>query len=363
MSNTEFELRVQELAKVGMMPYAAFENRYQHDGIGAALVVRAALYFKSGFSPEKRSAIAHIFEAYLKIAKAAKGEMGSVPLKWLWFNGKRALPLSTAPSLSALRHDVGENEAFDATYVGGEAARDASLYEFTTFCLEKWQSELGTRGLDTLVFTLPVPFVRSTPEAFTSLFQDAATKLDAIHGHAGLAVNLSPTGREENESSEYFMAQQLGPGVDVGDPLAMKVADLVNQIKTIDWLTLIDATMLSKVGGIDRLRSELPPDWYSVAPCAQGVMIRAGVLPQAGVRDRDGDTAAPPPAYIVLNAALRALIPDSISILQQGAVNGEAPVYNSKTSSNAWLRRFDVSAEQLLAAKAAVLDTPRLPSP
>ncbi|EIP89255.1 hypothetical protein A33K_12834 [Burkholderia humptydooensis MSMB43] len=41
-------------------------------------------------------------------------------------------------------------------------------------------------------------------------------------------------------------------------------------------------------------------------------------------------------------------------------MNGDAPVFNSKTSSNAWLRRLDVSSDELLAAKAAVLDTPRL---
>lgn len=70
-----------------------------------------------------------------------------------------------------------------------------------------------------------------------------------------------------------------------------------------------------------------------------------------------------PPAYVVLNAALRPLVAETVSILQHGTINGDTSVYNSVTSSDAWLRRFDVSAEQLLAAKAAVLDTPRLPSP
>lgn len=69
---------------------------------------------------------------------------------------------------------------------------------------------------------------------------------------------------------------------------------------------------------------------------------------------------APPPAFVVLNAALRDILADTVSILQRGTVNGDAPVYNSKPSSDARLRRFEVSTEQLLQAKAAVLDTLKL---
>ncbi|WGS41867.1 DUF3396 domain-containing protein [Burkholderia sp. JSH-S8] len=358
MSNDN-EQRVQELAQAGMMPFAIFEPRYSHEGIGAALVVRAAIYFKGGYTRDKRDALAWAFDRYVTIARQASGPGVDDPVKWLWFNGKKAVPIAKAPALSSLASSVGSNEGFDATYVGGDTARDASFYEFTTFCLEQFQAELGTRGLDVMVFTLPAPFVRSNPAPFVQLFRDAAAALDAIHGHAGLAVNLSPPGRTENESSEYFMSQQLGPGIDVGNPAAMKVRDLTDRIKTVDWLTLIDKAMLGKIGGIDALQSELPKDWYDLAPCSQGLMIRAGVTPEAGVAQADAAPTAPP-AYVVLYAALRKIVTDTVSILQRGTVNGDAPVYNSKTSSDAWLRRFDVPEKQLLDAKAAVLETPKL---
>ncbi|AJY42409.1 DUF3396 domain-containing protein [Burkholderia humptydooensis] len=352
--------RAQELSKVGMLPYALLEPRYAHDGIGAALTVRAALYFKGGYTSAKRQAIAAAFDAYIALARGAIEGQDSNPVTWLWFNGKRALRFAKAPSLRALEKRTGENEGFDACYVGGESARDASYFEFTTFCLEKFQADLGTRGLDVAVFSLPSPFVRQDPDAFVKLFLAVAAMLEAVHGHAGLAINLSPTGRTENESSEYYLAQRLGPGVDIGDPLAMEVRDLTDRIKTVDWLTLIDKAMLGKVGDIDALQSALPKDWYALVPCAQGLMIRAGVAPEAGVAHADTAPSAPP-AYVVLNAALRPLVADTVSILQRGTVNGDAPVYNSKASSNAWLRRFDVSESELLNAKAAVLDTPRLP--
>ncbi len=360
MMSNDNERRIQELAQAGMMPFAILEPRYPHDGIGAALVVRASLYFKGGYTRDKRDALAWVFDRYVEIARQASAPNTDHPLRWLWFNGKKALPLAKAPALSALASSVGANEGFDATFVGGETARDASFYEFTTFCLEQFQAELGTRGLDVLVFTFPAPFVRTNPTPFIRLFRDAAAAVDAIHGHAGLAVNLSPTSRTENESSEYLMAQQLGPGVDVGSPIAMKVRDLTDRIKTVDWLTLIDKPMLAKVGGIATLQSALPTDWYDLTPCAQGLLIRAGTIPEAGVQGATG-ALAPPPAYVVVNAALRAIVADTVSILQRGTANGDAPVYNTQTSSNAWLRRFDVSENELLNAKAAVLDTPKLP--
>ena len=52
----------------------------------------------------------------------------------------------------------------------------------------------------------------------------------------------------------------------------------------------------------------------------------------------------------MLNAALREILADSIGSLQRGTVNGDAPVYNTKPSSNAWLRRFDLSPDDLFRA-------------
>ncbi|NIE83935.1 MULTISPECIES: type VI immunity family protein [unclassified Burkholderia] len=352
--------QLQRLAQAGMMPNAIFEPRYAHKGIGAALVVRSAMYFKGGYTRNKRDALAWVFDRYVTVARGTGTPGTEQPLKWMWFNGKRALPIAKAPALASLASSVGANEGFDATFVGGDTAREASFYEFTTFCIEQFQADLGTRGLDVLVFTFPAPVVRANPEPFVQLFREAATAVDAIHGHAGFAVNLSPPGRVENESSEYFIAQMLGPGIDVGNPISMMVRDLTDRLKTVDWLTLIDKAMLGKVGGLSTLQSELPKDWYDLMHCAQGLLIRAGVAPEAGA---EGDTApSAPPAYVVLNAALRPIVADTVSILQRGTVNGDAPVYNSVASSNAWLRRYDVSGDELLAAKAAVLDTPKLPS-
>lgn len=53
---------------------------------------------------------------------------------------------------------------------------------------------------------------------------------------------------------------------------------------------------------------------------------------------------------------------DSLDALQHGTVNGGAPTYNTATSTAEWLHRFEVSEDELLDAKAGVLNTPRLTS-
>jgi hypothetical protein len=66
------------------------------------------------------------------------------------------------------------------------------------------------------------------------------------------------------------------------------------------------------------------------------------------------------PAYVVLDAALRPIRAGEMDILQRDTVNSAAPVYNTKASTAAWLRRFETDENGLLAAKAALLDTPSL---
>nr|WP_256730718.1 type VI immunity family protein [Burkholderia pseudomallei] len=62
--------------------------------------------------------------------------------------------------------------------------------EFVTLCLEDWQAALN-RGLDVLSFSVPPAFLTVCPNIFQPLFAQAVDDLDAVHGHAGYAVNLS----------------------------------------------------------------------------------------------------------------------------------------------------------------------------
>jgi hypothetical protein len=198
--------------------------------------------------------------------------------------------------------------------------------------------------------------VQERPDAFAKLFFDAVARLKAPWGHAGVAVNLSPTGREENEATEHWASQTM-PGLDVGFPADLSVRKLKGQLKTVDWLTAISKPMLEAAGGLAALRAHLPPNWFSIGDYGSGVVIRAGVLPESGISDDEGKPPYNPPAYVVLDAALRPIRASEMDSLQRGTVNGDAPVYNTKASATTWLRRFETDEDSLLAAKAALLDT------
>ena len=334
-----------------LVPNGLLEPRYSHDGIGAAFVVRAALYFERAFDPTTRAALVECFDEF---AASADGK-----LTFLWHNDKAAQPFEQAKPMGVTAAALKSDDRFDFDYVSGERSSDAGLWEFSVAGLRQWQEKMGSRGVNSLAFSWPVVAVQENPDAFAKLFYNAAHRLSALHGQAGFAVNLSPTAPHENEATEHWISQIM-PGLDVGSPGSTTVRSLKGKIKTVNWLTAIGKPLLDAIGGVSALRSELPPDWFAIGDYGAGVVIRAGVMPESGASESEDKPSFLPPAYVVLDNALRPIRAGSLDSLQRGTVNAGAPVYNTKASTEAWLRRFEVSDDQLLAAKAAVLDTPRL---
>ncbi|WGS49298.1 DUF3396 domain-containing protein [Paraburkholderia sp. D15] len=347
----DYLLWAKENQSNALIPNALLEPRHSHEGVGAALVVRAVLYFERAYETSVRLALADCFDEF----RAATGDV----FKFVWHNGKAAQTADKAKPMRVLAASLGENDCFDFQYMSGEQPSDACLWSFRVFGMPAWEEKMGTRGIDVLAFSWPMVAVQDNPDAFARLFFNAAQRLNAVHGHAGHAINLSPVARQQNESTEFWISQMM-PGTDVGPPTANAVRDLKGQIKTVGWLTAIDVAMLGKAGGVRGLRGELPPSWFSLNDYGAGVVIRAGVWPESGAAVTEGGKSFPPPAYVVLDRALRLVRVNGLDVLQQGTVNGDAPVYNTFSSTNAWLSRFETSGDGLLAAKAALLDTPPL---
>lgn len=338
--------------RAGLFPYALFEPRYPHDGVGAALVVRGVLYFENAYAGPTREAIAECFDRYLTIAKDE--------MKWLWHNDKAAISVAKAKPMRRLAASLSEDDRFDFDYLSGKEPGDASFLEFHVKGLRGWQEKSGTWGYNMLSFSLPIDYCKAYPLAFSTLFLEFARRLQAVHGYGGHGVNLSFSGRTENESTEYFISKQLGPGIDIGDPGSLAVSKLKGKIKTVSWLTAISQSMLEQIGGVKVLRSELPRDWFAYYDYGVGIVIQAGPQPESGASD-DRETPPDLPAnYVLVDHALKDLIPTTVGALQRGTVSGDAPVYNTKEASDAWLRRFDVPEDQLLTYKAALLRLPRL---
>ncbi|WP_232448858.1 type VI immunity family protein, partial [Burkholderia ubonensis] len=241
--------------------------------------------------------------------------------------------------------------------------RKRDVFQSVALRAEKFAltAEQGDRGLDAMVFTVPRRFLEMCPGTFEALFAEFAAAVPTIWGHAGIGVNLPPLDPEANEASENFWSRLYGPGVDVGDPMRTSIRDLVDKIKTVDWLTALDGDLVRRAGGADALM--LPPDWFRKVPLGQGgLLIQAGVDPVAGVPIGKGIPPAPPAAYVLLNHALRSIVADKSGILQRGTINSTAPLLNTTVASEAWLQRFNVPDDELPGYWVELRKTPKLPA-
>ncbi|KVS51677.1 hypothetical protein WK39_27410 [Burkholderia cepacia] len=323
----------------------------EHDYVGAALVVRAALFFSNGYQADVRRAIAECLHDYAAIA----GDR----LKWIAQDGRKAVKVKDGKVDEAVLTKVPEDQAATAYISSGEKAKDAGLWEFRAFALPKWM-ETPTGGASTLTFSVPVPFIVAYPTAFQKLFVDCARRLNVYSGYAGYATNLSLTKRDENEPTEYWLSKR-NLALDVGDPM-ISAMHLRDKLKTVGWLTAINQRMVEEVGGLATLRNELPPDWFALYDINGGVVIQAGPVPLPGDAADGGGHGQPvaPANYVILNTALTNVRAATVARLQRGVWGGPAPCYDTVPESDDWLRRFDIGESDVFDYKAKLLKMPRL---
>ncbi|MFP6557089.1 DUF3396 domain-containing protein [Paraburkholderia sp. B3] len=369
MTNDEIKAWVDDPRRADTLPFGVYEPAYRKGITGAALVVRGVLYFRNGHTPAVRQGLVKCFEEYratideythaLEVAAGQKPSK-DVPLRWFYTEGEQPVTYDKAPGFASLAKSVPADVALVATMTSADHKLATGFYEFAVFTIADWQSKLN-RGLDALDFTVPRAFLLQRPGVFQALFTAFAEALPTVHGHAGLAVNLPPMEREANEASEYYLARRYGPGIDVGDPMAVGTVDLVGRIKTVDWMVALDTDLVRAAGGASSL--PLPPEWYVRQPLGDGgLIIQAGAAPESGISAGPGKPPEPPPAYVLLNAALHSLIPEKTDIIQSGTLDSTAPLLNTNVASEAWLRRFDVPKESINDYWRELHTTPKVTS-
>ncbi|CAB3707083.1 hypothetical protein LMG3458_02991 [Achromobacter deleyi] len=318
------------------------------DYVGAVVTVTGTLYFDGGFTLAKRAAIAQCFDDYL-------AQAGDV-FTWLWRgeppSGPPCLRYAKAPAIRDWFNALDEDEEIDLSYTSGAKRQDAGPYAFCVDTAPAWEVKKRPR-LDVLRFALPFAKVVEQPQAFQRLFVAFARRLHAFHGHGGFGFVLSPTEWNSSQPTEAVVSDQFR-GVDVGAPVFSASKLKRDTFKTVSWLTAINHEMVEQAGGLHTLRSALPPDWFAFYDYGTGIVIQAGNEP---------DTAATlidpkPPQYVLPNAALKAQRSAEFWLHLIASAAGEPRLTDFK--GEAWLQRFDVTDDELLDAKARLLDTPRL---
>jgi Protein of unknown function (DUF3396) len=334
------------------IPGAALMKYGPEDYVGATMVLRGTLYFDGSHTPEVREAVCQCFEQYEALAKEH--------LTWLWLEeppkGPDKFTYVKAPKLRDYVSRLLEDDHLGFAYISGKKPHDASRWQFRIFGRRGWQAKMGTWGLASLQFSLPLLYAEENPTAFQQLFVSFARRLRSVHGHGGHALQVSLVREEPNEPAEAMMAE-FANGVDAGDNALIggrAKNGITTRIKTIGWLTAINHDMVKQLGGLFTIRSELPMNWYALYDYGAGLVIQAGPKPELAPVSLDPK----PAAYVLVNALLKEVRIPQIGGLHYGSKDGEPRIVGA--AAEQWLRRFDITDDELLAYKAKLLDEPKL---
>lgn len=369
MNEEQMKAWVADPNRADTLPFGFYEPAYRKGITGAALVVRGVVYFREGHTPAVRAALVKCFEQYnatiteytQALARALQEKPPKDgPLRWFYSEGEQPMPIDKAPRLDTLATTVPADEALVVQMTSADHKLATSFYDFGVFTVADWKATLSG-NLDVLDFTLPRAFLEHRPGVFQALFAAFCEALPTVYGHAGFGVNLPPMEQEANEATEYFFARRYGPGIDVGDPMGYSTVRLVGKIKTVDWIVALNSDLVRAAGGPTSWT--LPPDWFVRQPFGtDGLIIQAGAAPQSGISDGPGKSPLPPPAYILLNAALRPIIAENMDILQRGTLDSTAPLLNTTVATEAWLKRFDLPPGQVTEQWRELHKTPTVGS-
>ncbi|ALM83102.1 hypothetical protein ASB57_09185 [Bordetella sp. N] len=316
--------------------------------VGAVIAITGTLYFQGGHTTERRQAIAECFDAYKDLAGRN--------LKWLWReeapSGPPCQPYNKASPLREMFNKLDEDDLLNFHYTSGIKRDDASMYTSFVNAPRGWKARKGEK-LSVLRFSLPYLDIVEHPRRFQEMFVDFARLLDAEHGHGGFGFVLSSSKWDQDQPTEAFVARRVA-GLDIGEPTFMASALTPDTFKTVGWLTAINERMVEAAGGINALRSELPPAWFAFYDYGNGIVIQAGNEPDIATKELDDK----PPIYVLPNAALRSLRSPE-QWLHIDNLSKDPPRLTG-AAGDAWMQRFDVPDEALLDVKAKLLDWPKL---
>lgn len=266
------------------------------DGLPMALVgLRAAFYLGDCYSREARGPLMAIVEEYLRMA-------GGRIRAYQRAGDRRRM--SAGPDkpvdLERLRERVANFQTDWAIEASGEENINLASH---------WSMVTVADDMGSLLVHFPLTaFKIGAPETFRGLFQRWCSTLNVEHAYAGLGFILPVGGR-----SMFGAIKDMGPfanrfvGLDLDYPntIARRCRD---GIRTVNWLTAIDAKRLDRVGGAQRILKLAGPEVTSM-PYSRGTIFVAGQAPEIG----DKEAGKFPQAYAQLGrlvAPLRSDIPE-----------------------------------------------------
>jgi len=275
-------------------------------------------FFEDGHLVERRRAVYEIMKEYwFRVGEHLRWTTNLETHKWE--------PVTAKHSANAwLAFQPNEPRVWDVNLHAGETFDAASPYRFVG---------LGTPDAESAMSFIsamfPVTWFVEHPEASAvDIVLRWATLLQPRHGTAGLSIvaSLDEASASETQDEARGLAERF-PGFEVDDAL-FESADVQNGIRSVNWLTCIDDSLIARLGGIEALRARVTGDLH-LYEYSGGAIVRAGDFPQAGDRNRQ-ITIEP---YRHAAALLR---PVQIEATHNGIMLGF-----DKESTQDWVNRFN----------------------
>lgn len=273
------------------------EEGMASDGLPMARVgLRAVLYFSDGFTRELRRELMTIVDQYLGFAGdriRAYQRSGD--------RRRQAVTPDKPIDLGRLRDRVEDAQ----TAWGLELSAESDISVASHWSLQAVASDKGY-----LLLHFPVTaFAAAAPHTFRGLFQRWCSALRVQHAYAGLGLVLPVGGNDMSAAIDH-----CGPyatrfvGLDLDYPITVS-ARCKDGIRTVNWLTAINAEWLKRVGGERTVLNVAGPEVQALE-YSDGSIFVAGPAPQVG----DVNAGNFPRAYAQLGhavAPLRTDIPDA----------------------------------------------------
>jgi hypothetical protein len=315
----------------------------------------AVFYFVDAAQPEKRMALAQMLRRF--------HDRYAQHLAWGTFGPKvEQQPYNREKVMECAEwiEQADLNHAVEFTWASGSGLDFVGEYQINAFSVAHWYENVH-RSMSYLRLHFPIEELDEVRRGQLSQWMEACTTtLEPMSGYFGLGFQRCYE-YDKYEHLEFEHALDF-IGLDVGNPRGRK--ELRHGIKSINWLTFLDDSMLSALGGrsglkertakinrclqIQAMRNNAPAEQLALHFYNGGVMVQAGEWPQLGWIETDPY----PLAYVAVNLLLRPARVPELGSLHMGSVVGEARF--DKHTSNVWLRRFDAASDEFETA----LNTP-----
>ena len=260
-----------------------------------------------------------------------------------------------------IEEEIADN-AVEFTWSNSSDPDHTGSYQIDSWFAARWYERVH-RSVSYLRFHFPVDLLHSPGrQALVDDLLKIVNRLKPLNGYMGLGFQQCYESHRY-EDLEYDNAIKFN-GLDVGDPLGRD--DLRQGIKSINWLTFVDDSLLALIGGRKGLTDQAtfinhylfeqatlkhePPQQLTLHFYDGGVMVQAGDWPQLGWVEHDPY----PVAYVAANLLLRPVRVKELGSLHLGSIVGE--VRFNKASSNEWLRRFDAASDAMQREMDEVLN-------